>query len=56
MATVKTPNKNNDGSPIVSLDKHKPLYHAILGLNNLDWEKMREKASQKAGNPASKFF
>ena len=57
MASIKTVNKEVNGIPRDLFEsKYKPLYHALLGLTNMDWEKMRERASQKAGNEASLYF
>jgi len=57
MANVKTPINEVNGVPRDDFEtRHKPLYHAVLGLNNTDWERLRERASQKAGNKASRFF
>lgn len=57
MATVKTPPNEINGVPRDTFEtQHKPLYHAVLGMSNHEWERLREKASQKAGNKASRFF
>lgn len=57
MATVKkVVTELNGVSKDIFESKHKPLYHTVLGLNNIDWEKVRERASQKAGNKSSGLF
>lgn len=57
MANVKVPQYSIHGITEEEFrTKHKPLYHAVLHLDNKAWELLREKASQKGGNVASHMY